>query len=374
MLLLDRRRLDDLQPSTTNRRHESLCLIASLLILNDQEAKVTRLPLRWRFAKMAATNAIVLSSSPLQAIIEPWGQHAARSSSPAMPSPSQLFVSNSNYVPGGLRGGPSPNNVVAGFASASSLLRNSQSLAAPTSHKDSKEPLESSKELKVNTKVKEPAKKRARKSASATVVAQEVGEEVKKSRKPQTSKAKFKVPPGLGNEATRAADINASLEEVAEKTKSKPRARKSKEPTQTTIKKAKITKVGSATSIAGESKTIGKTKKPRDSKAAVESSVKAAVVEREGGRNLCLDEAPRRRAEWTPTKDTSKPLGKVEGDEGGKSEVLDGNDQSTPKAAQDVNGFGTLLGDYAYAHVKSSTKIARSVSGEALTKRRKVEV
>ena len=294
-----------------------------------------------------------------------------------MPSPSQLLVRNAPHSVAGLRGSPIPKDAVAGFASASSLLRNSQPLEAPASHKDSKVPVEPSKELKANTKVKEPVKKRARKSATGAVAVQGNGEEVKQPRKPQTSKAKFKIPAGLKNEAVKAVDVSTSLEVVAEEKKSKPRARKSKEPTQTTIKKSKVTKLGSATSAVGELKGTGKTKKRRDSEAAVEPLLKekaAVCVEREEGRDLCLDEAPRRRADWTPTKDTSRDLMNVEGIEGGKSEALDGNDQSTPKATENINGFGDLLGDYAYAHIKSSTKIARSVSGEALTKRRKVEV
>ena len=293
-----------------------------------------------------------------------------------MPSPSQLFVNNAHNVASDSRGSPIPKDAVAGFASASSLLRNSQSLEASASHKISTVPEESSTELKTNTKVKEPAKKRARKSATAPLSAPEDGE-VKKPRKPQTSKAKFKVPTGLGNEVTKTAEVNASLKVVAEEAKSKPRAGKSKEPTQTTIKKSKVTKVGSANSVIGESKGAGKTKKPRHGETAVEPSVKgkeAVHVEREGRQNLCLDEATRRRTDWTPTKDTSKVLVNVEGIEGGESEVLNGNDQCTPKVPQNIDGFGALLGDYAYAHIKSSTKITRSASGEALTKRRKVEV
>ena len=289
-----------------------------------------------------------------------------------MPSPSQLFLTKAHNVTSGLRGSPIPKDAVAGFASASSLLRNSQSLELSANDKDkTKEP---SKDLKANTKAKEPAKKRARKSATA----KEDGDEVKKPRKPQTSKAKFKVPAGLGSEATKTAELNASLDLVAEETKSKPRAKKTKEPTQTTIKKSKIIKVGSATSVVGgDSKSAGKTRKSRDSEAAVEPSVKekeAVHVERERGQDLCLDEAPQRRADWTPTKDTGKALVDVEGIDGGKSEVLHEKDQSTPMPPQNTNGFGALLGDYAYAHIKSSTKISRSVSGEALTKRRKVEV
>ena len=294
-----------------------------------------------------------------------------------MPSPSQLFVINAHNVASGLRGSPIPKDAVAGFASASSLLRNSQSLEISANHKDSNVPVGPSKDLKANIELKAPAKKRVRKLATAALAALEDGEEVEKPRKPQSSKAKFKFPKGLGKEAIQEADVNASLGVVAEYTKSKPRAKKSKEPTQTTIKKSKVTKVGSAAYVVGEFKGTGKTKKPRDSKASVESSVKekeAVHVEREEGRNLCLDKAPRRRADWTPTKDTSKAPMSVEGIEGVEKRVLNGIDQSTPKAPQNNNDFGALLGDYAYAHIKSSTKIARSVSGESLTKRRRVEV
>lgn len=346
---------------------------------NDSVAKVTCLPIRWRSARMAATNAILLLSSPLRPTLERdlSKKHTAISSSPAMPSPSQLFSRNAPSLVCGTRGTPIHEDAVAGFASVSSLLRNSQSI-------DSLAKLDGSavKHAKVSASNQEAEKPQKRKPKEAPIVVGSALKEgndaqaIKILRKPRTSKAKADASVKHGTETVRPVEVNSGSEVVADKAKSKPRIRKSKEPTQTTIKKNKVIKVGTISTTLGGSKCTGKKKKVCADEEVVEPSAankELVSIERKEAIDLCLDEAIRRRTNWTPIKDTSNGFVNLDGSEGDISGPLD---QGTPKTIEKIKDFGDLFGDYA--HISSSTRqvpeIMRSLSGEALTKRRKVEV
>ncbi|KAG7006983.1 structure-specific endonuclease subunit slx4 [Physcia stellaris] len=273
---------------------------------------------------MAAADAIVLlSSSPPQRNVNttPLTQHATMSSSPALPSPSDLF-SRKTYRPSSAgRGNPIPTDTALGFAN----------------QKDSSE----------TKRAKAPGKK-------ATLAKRKSGDK------------------------TKSTDPNDSVLTVVEEPTSKPRVTKIKETTQTTIKKTKVTKVGSANGYTKDSKSKRATKKSSDiavttTEPSVTEQGKTSTA-RDEPLDLCVEEAVRRRTDWTPTKDTRDAFVGTKDSEGTLTIV----DQGTPATSKRINHFGNLLGDYGYANITSSvtatSEIKRASTGEALTKRRKVEL
>ena len=113
--------------------------------------------------------------------------------------------------------------------------------------------------------------------------------------------------------------------------------KKRRNPVQTTIKKTKVTKILSPSVDSVYSKAKSKT-------------------------------VPRRE-DWTPVKDTDSSFVQIE------------DEDSTPKTAMQASktapDFGTLLGNYGYSHNASNsnaTDTLRTSTGEAVTKRRKLEV
>lgn len=143
--------------------------------------------------------------------------------------------------------------------------------------------------------------------------------------------------------------------------------------TQTKLKKGRVTKAPGASVNANKSKQSSSVcndgnKSPRE----VCASPCTSVGEEFG----CLDEAIKRRRNWTPTKDTEECLVALP-----NVEPLPVNESQPTMAAagkSKTDCFGNLLDDYGYAiDSKRSTtpkNLLRKGNGEALTKRRKVEV
>lgn len=159
----------------------------------------------------------------------------------------------------------------------------------------------------------------------------------------------------------------------------KPRARKSKDESQTTIKKGKVTKPATT----GDSVQPGKVKGSARSKSA------KPIVEKDGSDAkvkdfsltrdvipLCLDEATRRRKDWTPPRDTVP----TSTDVAAPKELLTSQHDSAQAVAveapsRDLTG---LLINYNYPHghadVISDPARLRTSEGEALCKKRRIEV
>lgn len=339
---------------------------------------MTGLPIRWRSAKMAAADAIVLlSSSPPQRNVNttPPRQHAAMSSSPALPSPSDLFSRKICRPSSAGRGSLIPKDAALGFASASSLLRHSQTVDAAD---DDNNKANNTQTLVTASRAQDSSKEAAETRIAAIKAVPKTRKESSETKRAKAPAKKATLPKIKSGDQTDSADPNNSVRPMVEDPTSKPRVTKIKETTQTTIKKTKVTKVGSANGFTKDVKSKRATKKSSDIGV---TTTELSVTEKEKNStardeplDLCIEEAVRRRTHWTPTKDTKDAFVGIEDNEGTLTIV----DQGTPATSKRINYFGNLLGDYGYPNITSSVKatseITRTSTGEALTKRRKVEV
>ena len=321
---------------------------------------------------MAVANAFVLlSSSPLQPTAEATQstQHTCISSSPALPSPSQL-LSRKICTPSTTMGrSPLHKDAVVSFRSASSLLRRSQSVDDSNYTADNEEEV-----VKAST-VEPIAEKSIVKKALRPVKDKKEPMKVEKTKAPATkatARRKSKI-------HFESADIGHITAVVAGRVISEPQDKKSREPAQTKIKNSKVTKVGSVNGPFGDSKLKGKAK--RISKVDKEFTEASREVKEttplmcSEPQDLCLDDAIRRRNIWTPVKDTGNGITMTNDD---KTHTQAPLDQGTPAISKCIDEFANSLGDYVYAHTSASLeencKASRNPTGEALTKRRKVEV
>ena len=309
---------------------------------------------------MAAANAFVLlSSSPLQPTTKATlsKQHASTSSSSPLPSPSQLLSRKTCNTNSAMERNSLPKEAIVSFKSASGLLRRSQSadesICSPGIEQKVAEasPMASS--------AKEPIMKKARRPAKDKM-------EPMKVKKPKASATKA---PSARKKSTDV--VGGGM--VAE-----PPDKKSRDPAQTKIKKSKITKVGSVNGPFGDSqlKTEAKSRKiDKESTEPLAEAKEAASCTCSERQDLCLEDATRRRNNWTPVKDTGHDFMMINDEMANTRAPLD---QGMPATSKGNNYFENLLGDYGYTHtnasLKESSEVSRNPTGEALTKRRKVEV
>ena len=310
---------------------------------------------------MAAANTFVLlSSSPLQPTAKATlsKQHASISSSSPLPSPSQLLSRKTCDTTSVMERNSLPKEAIVSFKSASGLLRRSQSADQSICSPDIEEKVaEASKKV---SSAKEPIMKKARRPA-----------------KDKMEPMKVKKPKGSASKATSARRKSADV--VAGRMVAEPQDRKSREPAQTKIKKSRVTKVGSVNGPFGDAKLKSEAKRSRkidkESAEPLAEVKEAAPLTCSGPQDLCPDEATRRRNNWTPVKDTGNDFTMINDERANTPASLD---QGTPATSKGNNYFENLLGDYGYAHtnafLKESSKLSRNPTGEALTKRRKVEV
>lgn len=129
----------------------------------------------------------------------------------------------------------------------------------------------------------------------------------------------------------------------------------------------KVTKSGNESSTKNSSKSGTKTSAARESspeKPEQAGSRKPNAPEKD--EDLHLDEATRRRMDWTPpTETTSK----------GVPASDDNDDLANDNDKRARSGFGKLLSDYSCSVSSSGTRnIASNAGGGGLTKRRRIEV
>lgn len=334
---------------------------------------------------MAAANPVMLSSSPPDGIPDctPRPKPCAMSSSPVLPSPSVFFGQKSPktiQLTSGSGKNPIPNNVSTGFASAATILRQSQS--RDFSH------FAASSTVEVPQK---PAKKQ-----DEGVEAAAKGRKAKTAKENDAMVAKQHEAPAKKPSAKKKsiADIASTVEEgsYAVTVVKKASSRKVKEPAQTKIKKGKVTKAaGARPEIEHEatkklkslgSATLQKTSGPQKEVKAdhnLEQDLQSAEKQATFGDvslPLGLEEATKRRKEWTPVKTDLQ--GFINLDTPETTPALPADSQASTTVTIQENRLGTLLGAYGFAQVNNEAtakpSITRTVSGEALTKRRKLEV
>lgn len=315
---------------------------------------------------------VLLTSSPLQPTTKAnlSKQHASTSSSPAPPSLLQLFSQKNSSTTSAMEKSLLPKDAVVSFKSASSLLRSSPSADESICTPDNEENVAEASPVVLSAK--EPITKKTRQPAKDKMEPMKVKKSKASTTKDTSARRKSK-------NHLRSADIDPITAVVAGRMIAAPRDKKGKEPAQTKIKKSKVTKVGSANGPFGDPQLKSKAK--RSSKISKESTEQLAEVKEAAPlacsepQDLCLDDAIRRRNNWTPVKDTGNGSTKINDERAHTQAPLD---QGTPATSKRINYFENLLGEYGYAHtsasLKESSEVSRNPTGEALTKRRKVEV
>ncbi|KAL8739087.1 MAG: hypothetical protein Q9190_007896, partial [Brigantiaea leucoxantha] len=312
---------------------------------------------------MAAVDSIRIASSPICTPVVNRSpqqiQDTSVSSSPALPSPSQLLAGVRWCHEGGNKKDSPPDYMVEGFRSAASLLRQGYNT-------DFSNPTPSDKCLV--QKAQDPSLQNC-KGRSSEANGSEARTESQGSIKISKIVNENKIAPPQGGVA------DADTAETKKLPTKKPRARKESDECQTNIKKTRIVKPGTngrtresskpTKNSAGGTAALGKL----EGQKSEEDADSGAFVD------LCLDEATKRRQRWTPVEDTTKemPL----------NETLENLTTYSPNAEHDqVNtlfsdGFGNLLNGFGFVqHAPNAIGgpiLSRSSGGEALTKRRKVE-
>lgn len=330
------------------------------------------------------------------------------SSSPGLPSPSQLFAAMPSQLVGGSRAAPIPKDAVAGFASASTLLRLARfgkevargSEISETSRNEKKSISQAQVESTTTEKGKEPVFKVFRipaVGASNTRDGQSHSAELERPnqdgiiskasapRKPRQKKVEDgqgqtkKIDRGLQSDMNTTTTSNrpsddAKATEASAPKKSRKKKTKDENEGQTKIKKAKIVKPGS-------SKVMEKSKKSKLPTAETFNTLLGTQEEdakaREEFRDLCSEKAIPMRRGWTPCKDTVEDrVSQANDTKSGESISL----EVTPVVNEvSSNCFGQLLGNFGFAQDISipvmRPEVTRRESAEAEpgSRKRKIE-
>ena len=260
---------------------------------------------------------------------------------------------------------PIPTDAVTGFASASTLLHRSR-------------PVESTNGSGISVNY--------RLQRSGRLTEQEPQDLGTDQKKPQPA---FKTPRVIpetrlrgvqekDSSATTAPTANVAEDaNILAPKKSRKKKSKNESESQTTIKKAKVTKPGS---VIRRKKAACPVKKSKEVVSAFfqppVSTQEEDLAAKKEFRDLCLEKAITRRREWTPCEDTAPdPAPPINSETSvGPALLIDIPIANKPPIA----GFGNLLGDFGFAQKEDSLVVAnestRHGNGEAIVKRRKIEL
>lgn len=327
---------------------------------------------------MASTEFLLLSSSPPKQLL-------ARdvSSSPPLPSLADMLKKKSGSIPSESRAASIPGNATATFTSTAALLNAPKVLLGADvirtfmleTKKDGKALEENTKLVKakprksVLKKIKDAQDKVAKTPQKATTKAKEGevgGTEEGQPKKAHKSRAKKVVDDFDGAGAVKVAvprkprakksGKEANGDASKEKPARKPREKKTEGGAQSKLANGKVTKATS--------------KPDRKSKA-----VKAVIAELDpftDPAGFGLEGAVRRRDNWTPPPQASKPTENTPLN----TEVLDGWLVSGGSAASigGKTGFTDLLGNFGFTKTVESAFETKSQAAEATRKRKLVEL
>jgi hypothetical protein len=335
-------------------------------------AKLRCISLFWRsqrFAAMASTHQIVLSSSPMHSMVVTTplrGSCSPISSSPLLPSPSQLFAQKATTKTAERN---DSYNIVAALSStttvrsstfvAGSIREGTSRMKKIDGRNEEKGHVESEKHERVEPQA---GKEQSAKSSKKQIVSKSA---IRKPRKKSMAVAE--------NSKT-LNHTNLSEQQDVEKKALKKRT----EEIQSKIAKSKITKPGNNVTKGGK---VASSKKESHQSSKIEPVCpsKHKVNNNPAGKeslDLLLAEAVRRRRTWTPPKDTRQEVLQMEKPERAADENPTFINQEGGKLP--LHGFDNLLGDFGYADERENSLYGlepyRNTNGEALTKRRKLEV
>jgi hypothetical protein len=191
--------------------------------------------------------------------------------------------------------------------------------------------------------------------------------------KNESAKPKSKVP-SIASTVDTTGNAGPVTQNVTDSGAKKSKAPRKSRATASTKKKetgnmtltGKVTKGGSSAQVKEPSKR--KKKQTAPSERPDEPIGPIAIEEPEADmkdRELHLDEALRRRMDWTPPRDTSPKTGLTMGNEG------DTQKSSAPAA---VGGFDNLVSNYNYSGAASAVHAMPPTVGRGPTKRRRIEL
>ena len=295
------------------------------------------------------------------------------SSSPNLPSPSQLFSDKSMQMSSGNRAIPIPKDAAATFASVSSLLRQARFEGEEASEST---PRRLDLENVYHGAEKNPTK--------AHIDGSEVGKtsgEVPSFKKPKTPLVEKSTSARQASECARLHHVSSDAKTAEHLAPKKVRRKRSKEESeaQTKINKAKVTKPGtskihvkSIKSAAGKEQAKAKSLETFNTLLPSQEEDTRAKQE---FRDLCLDKAIPLRRQWTPCKDTVRSDIAENAMKSPSSNISEDHPRET---AQPVPGFGQLLGDFGFAK-EDDVPVLRPVgsrhdTGESVLKRRKIDI
>ncbi|KAL9608509.1 MAG: hypothetical protein Q9167_006660 [Letrouitia subvulpina] len=291
--------------------------------------------------------------------------NATLSSSPDLPSASQVLAKWKEYTVSGSKANQAPKGTAAEFTTAASLLTNDYKSASGRAG-----PVADHTALKT---IEPPLLRTKDKSAHAESGERKVGHKTRSSKKLEVATTKETI-------SHEKFEIGAEAPRNAEAQGKRRCRKKSTENGQTKISKTKVTKPGGTVKLSNSSKKVLNFNALLGDGEAFSRMLEELDDERrvsEGNLNLCLDEAIRRRQRWTPTKDTPKEITCSKDTEPAIVSSFSSN-ITTDAPIPLPYGFGNKLSGFGFEkHVldKSARPTLNcSLNGEALTKKRKLEL
>ena len=319
---------------------------------------------------MAFAGQISLSSSPSRVATPLPRSISPLLSSPLLPSPSQLFATKFAKVKGVEFSNANSNDIVWAEVGATAITN---TIPVGGNLRDGVNSIEELEEMdRIGaTKRKNPESRKSQASGEERGISQKKPAGCKTVKQKRGSKSTVVAE---SSEDLNQTDLSAK-QDVGKKSMTKPKGK-----SQSKIEGRRITKPGvTRVSVNKKRKPTSSTiKPPQGDTAPTDSSKQKAktLVAREAPLDLLLAEAVRRRKAWTPPKDTPQEaldLRKL-GTELDETLALEGTEPR--KAAS--GGFENLLDDFGYAGKGEGSLMtsdhSRNMHGEAVTKRRKIEV
>ncbi|TVY51963.1 Structure-specific endonuclease subunit slx4 [Lachnellula cervina] len=314
---------------------------------------------------MASIDTLTLSSTPPRHF-----GTCNMSSSPLLPSPSDLFLKKPQILRTGSRAASIPQNATASLTSAATLFqkasdnlqvaetnRSSTIASADIYDIDTTEPAKplKPKTKKLAAKKDDPSNEKVAKPTRKLAAKKNDGDQVKKPRKPRAKKSEEGVAENgeVKNAPRKSRAKKVDGEEngdvpVKEKAVRKPRAKKANGETQTKISKGKVTK-GSKAQVPSKTKV---------------QSIDSAADSLDFG----LIEAVKRRTAWTPPPPTSVSSitpGPMDTPGGGLT-LLESEEKTT--------GFKDLLGSFGFTSSDANPSERKASYGAGTRKRKLIEL
>ena len=300
------------------------------------------------------------------------GSRTAASSSPTLPSLSQILSQRNVALTSNIQASPLPNTASLGFISAADLLRTSKSSdqsAVSSTNGDINHTDKSAR-----AEIKEACSKREKYRGD---LQQDV----------QSEKLKVQITKSGGRSARANSKVNVTnvldKHSVADNrvyTTGKAREKKCADKDQSRIKKPKITKPGAGDRALKPPKRPIKEKKSKSRNDLQDAQLKAdghvTITSIECDDGWGLEEALKRRKDWTPVKDTApKEFEFKDAGTAWSSLILT---SGSPKAEVSNVRSSNLLDSFGYPTSDQFTITkplsTRTSDGEGLIKRRKIEV